>query len=264
MIRELLRQEALKLVTQRYPWLLLAALLAVQVARMLALALTPPQTSLDVVTAPQLWADGLGWALRLLVFIVLVQGAMAFAQEFALGTAKTVLVLPVRRRDWCLAKLAALVLLAWGLLALAALLGAGLVALSTGWGDVVREGLVLRSRAEYLPQLALGLALTALQLLPLCAFALLVGLFFSNAGAAVGVSVLLGVVLESAAGLFDAGRYVFLYHLHRPLELLVGLGKGQPFSWHVALSQGLPVALVWFVLLAGAAWVRLERMDIPG
>ncbi|HKI99505.1 MAG TPA: ABC transporter permease [bacterium] len=264
MIRELMRQEGLKLVTQRYPYLLLVALLGLQMARMLALALTPPQTVLDVVSAPQLWADGMAWALRLLVFIVLVQGAMAFAQEFALGTAKTVLVLPVRRRDWCLAKLAALVLLAWGLLAVAALLGAGIVALTLGWGDVVREGLVLRSRAEYAPALLLGLALTALQLLPLCAFALLVGLFFTNSGAAVGVAVLLGVLLESAAGLFGSGRYVFLYHLHRPLALLEQLGKGLPFSWHDALTQGLAVALAWFVVLGAAAWLHLERMDIPG
>jgi ABC-type transport system involved in multi-copper enzyme maturation permease subunit len=262
MILELMRQEATKLTAQRYPYLLLAALLALQVLRVLTLAFTPPETALDVVSAPQLWAEGLGWALRLLVFVVLVQGAMAFSQEFALGTAKTVLVLPVRRRDWCLAKLAALVLLAWALLALLALLGAVLVALTIGWSDVVREGIVLRPLAEYWRALLLGLALTGLQLLPLCAFALLVGLFFSNAGAAVGVAVLLGMMLESAGGLLRAGHWLFLYHLHRPLELLTRLGKGIPFTWDEALHEGIAVSLAWFLVLGGAAWLRLERMDI--
>ena len=262
MIRELMRQEALKLVAQRYPYLLLAALLALQVLRMLTLAFTPPETALDVVSAPQLWADGMAWSVRLLVFVVLVQGAMAFAQEFALGTAKTILVLPVRRRDWCLAKLAALVLLAWALLALLALLGAGLVAATLGWSDLVREGIVLRPLVEYWRDLLLGLALSAVQLLPLCAFALLVGLFFTNAGAAVGVAVLLGMALESAGGLLRAGHLVFLYHLHRPLELLDKLGKGVPFNWDEALHEGLAVALAWFVVLGAAAWLRLERMDI--
>jgi ABC-type transport system involved in multi-copper enzyme maturation permease subunit len=262
MILVLMRQEALKLAAQRYPYLLLAALLALQALRMLTLGLTPPATALDVVSAPQLWADGMAWALRLLAFAVLVQGALAFSGEFALGTAKTVLLLPVRRRDWCLAKLATLVLLAWGLLAVLAVLGAALVAATLGWGDVVREGIVLRPLAQVWRQLLLGLGLTALQLLPLCAFALLVGLYFSNAGAAVGVAVLLGMVLEAAGGLLGPGRYVFLYQLHRPLALLERMGKGLPFSWDEALGTGLAVAAAWFVALSAAAWLRLERMDI--
>lgn len=264
MIRELMRQEVVKVATQRYPYLLVLVLLALELARLLTLALTPPQTALDVVTAPQLWADGLSWALRLLVFIVLVQGAMGFAQEFAQGTAKTMLVLPVRRRDWLAAKLATAVLLAWALLALAALVAAVAVAATVGWHDVVREGLVLRPLSAYWRDLLLGLALVAVQLIPLCAFALLVGLFFTNSGAAVGVAVLLGMVLESVAGLFGVGHYLFIYHLHRPLVLLERLGKSLPFTWHDALAQGLAVATVWFVVLVAAAWLRLERMDIPG
>jgi ABC-type transport system involved in multi-copper enzyme maturation permease subunit len=262
MIAELMRQELLKLATQRYPYLLLAALVGLQVLRVLNLAWTPPATVLDVVSAPQLWAEGLAWSLRLLVFVLLVVGAMAFSGEFALGTARTVLVLPVRRRDWWLAKLATLVLLAWALLALLALLGAALVAATSGWTDVVREGLVLRPRAEYWRDLLLGLALTAVQLLPLCAFALLVGQFFTNSGAAVGVAVLLGMVLESAGGLLAAGRYLFLFHLHRPLALLEQLGKGLPFTWEEPLRLGLAVAVAWFVVLGALAWLRLERMDI--
>ena len=264
MIAELLRQELRKLAAQRYPYVLLLALAALPVLRMLSLAWTPPPTALDVVSAPQLWADGMAWALRLLVFVVLVQGALAFSQEFALGTAKTMLTLPLRRRDWCAAKLATLVLLAWALLAALALLATAVVAACGGWEPVVREGLVLRSVAEYRGALLLALALTAVQLVPLCAFGLLVGGFFSNSGAAVGVAVLLGMALESAGGLLAAGRFGFLYHLHRPLGLVERLGKGLPVTWDEPLGLGLAVALAWAVVLAALAWWRLESMDIPG
>lgn len=262
MIRTLMRQEVLTLFAQRYPYVLLVALVALEVLRMLTLALTPPQTSLDVVSAPQVWAEGMAWALRLLVFVVLVLGAMAFSREFSLGTAKTVLVLPVPRRAWMAAKLGALVLLAWALLAALALLGAAVVAFTTGWEPVLREGIVLRAPGEYAGDLLLALGLTGAYLLPLCAFALLVGLFFSNSGAAVGVAVLLGTVLESVAGLLAAGRYLFVHPLHRPFALLERMGKGLPFSWEEALTEGLAVTLAWFVVLAAAAWLRLERMDI--
>lgn len=262
MIAELVRQEALKLAAQRHPYLLGAAVLGLLLLRMLTVALTPPQTTLDTVSAPQLWADGMGWSLRLLGFLVLVVGAMAFSREFSLGTAKTVLVLPLRRRDWYLAKLAALVLLAWALLAVAAAVGAVVVSVTTGWGDVVREGIVLRSTGEYLRAMALGWALTAVQLLPVCAFALLVGLFFNNSGAAVGVSVLLGTLLESAGGLLAAGRFLFSHHLGAPLASVERLGRGLPAGWDDATTLGVAVSLGWFVALAAAGALRLARMDV--
>ncbi len=264
MIRELVRQEAIKLFAQRYPYLLLAAVLALQTLRMLLLVLGTPATSLDVVTAPQVWAEGLGWALRMLVFVVLVVGAMAFSREFSLGTAKMILVLPVRRRDWLLAKLVSLVGLTWALLAVCAVLGLALVAVAPGWGAVVREGIVLYPAAEATRHLLTALGLTALYVLPLCAFALGVGLLFNNSGAAVGVAVLLGSALESVGGLLDAGRYVFIFHVHQPFAHLVRMGKGLPFSWHDALTVGLPVALGWFLALLALTWWRLERMDLQG
>jgi ABC-2 type transport system permease protein len=264
MIAELFRQEALKLFSQRYPWLLLAVLAALQTARTLVAALQPPATALDLVSAPQAWADGMGWALRLLVFVVLVVGAMGFSHEFSLGTAKTLLVLPLRRGQWFAAKLLSVVALAWAVLLACALLGAVLVAFTTGWGDVVRAGVVMHPAASYWRELLGALALTAVFLLPLAAFALLVGLHFSSSGAAVGVAVLLGTVLESGAGLLDAGRYLFIFHLHRPLELVAKLGKGLAYRWEPELSLGLPVTLASFAVLALWGWLRLERMDVTG
>ncbi|MBI4082531.1 MAG: ABC transporter permease [Candidatus Lambdaproteobacteria bacterium] len=264
MIGELCRQEYVKLFTQKYPYVLLGGVLLVQVTRMLVRAFTPPETTLDVVTAPQLWAEGLGWGLRFGTYLILVVGAMAFSREFSLGTVKTVLVLPIRRRDWVLAKLLALIVLAWALLLAMAALGAALVALTSGWGPVVREGVVLYTEATVWREVVGATALTLVFLLPVCALALLLGLHFTSSGAAVGVTLLLGIGAEAAVGLAGWGKYVFLYHLHRPLELLEKLGKGMPYRWDQVLSWGLPTTLIAFAVLALWAVARLERLDIDG
>jgi ABC-type transport system involved in multi-copper enzyme maturation permease subunit len=261
---ELWRQEMIKLFSQRYPYLLLGLVLAVQAARILSLYLTPPETTLDQVSAPQLWADGMAWALRLLVYLLLVLGAMAFSREFSLGTAKTVLVLPLSRRRWFAAKLLLVLGVAWAALVLSALLGAALVAFTTGWGPVVREGLAIHSAGEVGEAVVWAVALTAVLIVPLCAFSLWIGLFFASSGAAVGVAVLSGTVLELLAGTVGWGRFLFLAQLHRPVELVGRLGRGLPFRWEPLLGEGIAVAAVSFLVFAGWGLLRLERMDING
>ncbi len=264
MIRELARQEFIKLASQRYPYLLLAIVIAVQVTRMLVTALTPPETTLDIVTGPQLWAQGVGIGLRFGVYVLLVIGAMGFSQEFAQGTVKTILVLPVRRWEWVTAKLIHLVGLALGFLAVIVVLGWVIVAATLGWGDVVREGVVLYREGEVWRQLLAAAGLTAVFLLPVCAFGQLIGTFFSSSGAAVGSALLLGIVVEAAVGLGSFGKYIFLYHLHRPIGLVEKLGKGIPFKWEQLLTWGLGTCLITFAVFAAWQVLRIERMDVSG
>src|SRR5689334_22169981 len=148
MIRELTRQELVKLLTQRFPYFLVAVVLLLQLASMLVAALSPPASSLDVVTGVQLWADGALIGLRLTSFVVLILGAMSFSQELALGTAKTLLVLPITRRQWVIGKLLALTLVGSTLVLLVALIGAVVTAFTAGWGTVVRDGVTLYTTGQ--------------------------------------------------------------------------------------------------------------------
>lgn len=262
MIRELTRQEFIKFFSHKYPYALLLLVLTAQLLRMLSTALSTPETTLDIVTGPQLWAQGVGIGLRFGVYLLIVIGAMAFSQEFAEGTVKTVLVLPLQRWQWFSAKLLFLVLTSMALLAIIAGLAALVVAFTLGWGDVVREGVVLYSGAEVLRQVLLAIGLTAVFLLPVCAFGQLVGIYFSSSGAAVGTALLAGIVLEAAAGLGGFGKFVFLYHLHRPVAVIEKLGKGLPFTWDVVLSWGIGACLISFVIMCVWQVARLERMDV--
>lgn len=262
MIVELCRQEGIKLLTQKYPYLLIGIVLAVEAAYMAATGFAPAETSLHVVTAPQLFAEGVGWGLRFGVYMLLVLGAMGFSQEFALGTVKTVLILPIRRHQWVAAKLVALIVLAWGMLLASVVLGIALAAVIVGWGDVVRSGVLLYSLGQVWSHLLTATGLTALFLLPVCAFALLASVYFNSSGAAVGVTLVLGIVVESAAEMLDQGRWVFFHHLHVPFGQIVKLGKGLPFRWEDSLTWGLAVGAVTFAVFAGWLTVRLQRMDI--
>ena len=262
MIRALLRLEAAGLFTQRFAWVLLASLVGLQVARMLLGGMATPETSMDVVAAPGLWATGVGWSLRLLYFVLLILGAMGFSREFSLGTAKTILVMPLHRWQWYFAKLLFQALLAWGWLMLSALIGWLVAWLIAGEFSVVREGLTLATTMQVLAAQAAALALTGLMLLPLCALALLIGLFFHNSGAAVGAAVLCGLGLEAFTALWSGGKWLMVQYIFEPVRLVERMGRGIPYQWDNLLLWGLPLALGWLLLLGALGVARLERMDI--
>ncbi len=262
MIAVLTRQEFTKLFAYRYPYLMLALVLAAQIVHMLVVALASPETTLDVVSGPQLWAKGVSTGLRFGEYLLLVIGAMGFSQEFAQGTVKTILMLPVRRWEWVAAKLVFLMLLALGLLIAIVAVGLLIVALTVGWGDVVIEEVVLYRAGEVWGQVLKATLLTAVFLMPVCAFGQLVGMYFSSSGAAVGSALLLGIVLEAAGALGGFGRYFFFYHLHRPVGIVEKLGKGLPFKWDGVLIWGLGACVISFVGFSIWQIVRMERMDI--
>lgn len=265
MLGELIRQEAVKLGTQRFPFVLVAAVVALEVGAALVTAYTPAETSLDVVNGAGVFAAGAQAGLRGIIYVLLVVGAMSLAREFSLGTAKTFLVLPVSRRAWIAAKLIALALLALALVLAVAGLAAALAAVQPGWGPVRQEGLVLTSGAQVAQAVVLATGLTALLMLPVCAFGLLIGLHFTSSGAAVGVAILLGVLLDAAANLLEGpGRFVFLVWIPRPFAQVERLAKGLPADWSASATWGLAVAAVSFAALAGWVFWRFERMDIEG
>lgn len=262
MILELFRQEWLKLFSRPLWYGLLAIAPAVQVLRMLAMHFSAPETTLDVVSAPTLWAEGMAWGLRLVAYLVLVLGALGFSEEFTQGTVKTMLTLPLTRRMWFAGKLVTQIVLAAAMVLLCALVGLLLTLAMAGWPDVVREGLLIVSAGEAFAQMLGAVGLTMLLSLPLCAFALWVGLHVTSSGVAVAVAILAATILELATGLFGMGRYLFLAHFHAPVAIVSRLGQGFPVRWEPVFTWGLGVGLLTFVVFAGWGVWRLERMDI--
>ena len=262
---ELVRQEVFKLASQRFVYGLIAIVAILEIIMAVVTARAPAESSLDVINASGVFATGAEAGLRGAIYVLLVIGAMSLSREFSLGTAKTFLVLPVRRIDWLVAKLIALTLLGVGLVALVFALGAVVAAIDPGWGAIQQDGIVMVSGHLQLRRIAVAAAFTGLLMLPVSAFAFTLGLHFTSSGAAVGVAVLLGLILDAAGNLSDtAGRYDFLAWVGRPLGQIERMSKGLPCSWGTIGTWGLGLAAVSSaVLVAWTLW-RFERMDIPG
>ena len=261
---ELLRQELLKLATQRFVHVLLGVVAALETVTGIVSATSRPETSLDVANAAWVFATSAQAGVRGLLYVVMVISAMSVSREFSLGTAKTFLALPIKRRAWIGAKLLALAVLALAMILAIFALAAFIASIHPGWGAIRQEGVVLATPDIVLQSVLIAFGYTALLILPVCAFGLLVGLFFTSSGAAVGTAVLLGLALDAAAGLIDPlSRYVFLAWVPRPLAQVERLAKGMPQDWGDIARWGLTVGALSLIAMAAATLYRFERMDIP-
>lgn len=260
MIWELIRQEWVKLFSNRYIYALLALVLASVVVSILTSVFSPPASGMA--SPPQLWADGAGLGHRLGVFLILVVGAMGFSQEFSQGTAKTMLVLPLHRWQWALAKVLFLISFSLGLVLFISALAWVVVALASGWGVVMREGMQIATSAQVWEGLGLAVLLSSVFMLPVGIFALMVGLHFSSSGAAVGTTLLSAILIESVVRLGNTGKILFFFHLSRPFEGMERLGKGVSFDWAEMASTGLVSALLGFSVCSIYLFWRFSKMDI--
>lgn len=262
MIWELFRQELVKFRAQRYLYILFGAIPIILLGRLTLSATSRAETTLDVVNGPQLWGEAMSWGVRYLALLLLAVGSMSFSTELGQGTAKTWLMQPVSRMSWLAAKFLVLVALAWTTLLFCAILAWACATFWVGWGAIVLEGKEIYSAGQVFRGIGAALLLSGLFLLPACAYALLVGSYFHNSGAAVAVTFTLAVALEFLSQIGETGHYLFVYHLPRPLNLFTKLSKGLHFSWREAMEMGIPVALSsCAILYLWLAW-RWKRLDI--
>jgi ABC-2 type transport system permease protein len=212
------------------------------------------------------------WGFEIAGLLVLLHAATAIAGEATAGTLKLVLVRPVGRGRFLLAKLVllvALVLLAALVVTGAAwLLGLGL----GGYGDVLEEGLgggsIVRMEAARMgtkPHVAV--ALSTLCLLGFAALGLALSTVTNSSTTAVMVAVLVYLpmltVLPYLAPDAALGDLVFVRHATRYLERAADFARGFDERWDAEyVRPGLVVPAANVLVLLAAALTIFHRKDI--
>jgi len=261
MIFTLMKQEAVKLFTKSFVPLLFGLVTVLEAGVMIFNASNVKVSTLEAVTAPQMLGEGLTIGIRFGAWVVLIIAAMAFSQESSDGTIKTMLVMPIERYQWLVAKIAFLSVLAMLLVFSLSLVGIVVVAFFQGWGPVVRDGIEIFDAGLVWSMVFKMIGLTALFMLPVAGLGLMIGSFFKSSGPAVGVTMVTWLMLTTVGEMLPA-KFVFSVYLEKPADLLVKLGKGLPFVWQSLATWGLGVALVSFCAFVFLVGFRFHNMDI--
>ncbi len=210
------------------------------------------------------------WGFWTAGFMVLLYAASSVAGEATAGTLKLVLVRPIGRIQFVLAKAVFLVLFAL-LLALLVSTAAWILGYNLGgYGDIMEMGLgddmLVRLEAERVADKPLtALAMCVLPLLAYGMLGLLISTLTTNSATAVTSAVLVCMPLLYILPVAfpESEAYLFTHYATHYLDLAAEFAKGFDERWDFELLQpGLIVPPVYVLVLLGAALVIFRRKDV--
>ena len=239
-----------------------------------------------------LWVASVSVGLRVGVVLLVALGATALSSEATWRTLNTVLARPVRRFEFLVAKV--LALLVATVVVVAASGAAGYVvggtvppreAINTvrvdesgrmrpatvsfpSYGDVVDPHFpdtVIATRGEVMGSILYGFVLVLVPVFAAACVGLVMGTLLNSSGLAIGLSVGLFVALEGSK-FFTAieeniGRYSFNYPLNRIFTNMMEAGQGALPVWDEAL-RGVAVAGIYVAASIVVALIVFCRRDI--
>jgi ABC-2 type transport system permease protein len=198
------------------------------------------------------------------LFLLLVFCAPQIAGEVQSGAVRTLLVRPLFRVDFYLAKLA--VSMTYALVLLAA---ASLCAWGVAWrlGDltgVTVGGELLYTHGEMLSAYGVAAATALAPLAATVAFALLVSTLARSAAAATAAAIAVWLAVDLVKYPLGVSAGVFSTYLETPWQVFLDRAQGVPATWWQTNVVGLGVSLASFAVftLAGAAVFRRRNLRL--
>lgn len=195
------------------------------------------------------------------VFTVLF-AAQLVAEETGSGTIRTSLCVPVRRYEFFLAKVVAghFYMIALTVLVLGATLALG--ALRHPFGPIRDTLGVIYGTGEIIRGLVLALILLWIPLGTVVMFGLLVSVFVTRSGVAMGTALGLVIMLETLKHFVGIGPWLFTNYLPFSWVVFHEMAQGVDYRWFPGLVRMLSVCLsTWICLFALSLW-RFCRRDL--
>ncbi len=198
------------------------------------------------------------------LFAILLFNANLLSSELASGAIRAVLVRPIRRAEYVVAKLllgmsymlflvVITVVLSWGLL----------YALGDRTG-VSFGGVTLYSHEDLLQSYMLGMAAGLAPLAALCAWGLFVSSATRNPAGAIGIAVGGWLLIDAIKYPLGVDAYVFTSYLELALQPYRDQIEGGHGAWWPMPLQSLAVSLGSFLLFAYGAVFLTNRRNLSG
>ena len=202
-------------------------------------------------------------ALNLLGFLILlVYCAALVSSELGSGTICLILVRPLRRFEFVLAKLLLAMTYAV-LLAATAALSSWLAVLALGdLGGVTYGGEVMYTGMEMIEIYLIGAALALLPLFAAAAYAVMISCLTRSTGAAIGSAVGIWIVADIVKHPLGVAPFLFSTYLETPWQVFVGRCDGLDPQWFPGAVYVIASSLVSLIVFTAVAILALSRRNL--
>jgi len=192
---------------------------------------------------------------------ILIFGALLVSSETSGGTLQMILVNPVSRLEFLVAKLTTgwffSILLALSMVLPALVIGG----IKFGYGNYAEEGLTLFTQSQIFTAILLCFLLLSIVLLAFVSYSLLISVLMPNIGYSIGLSVGSILFLDLLKDRLKISPFLFQSYVETPFELVKSLTEGFAIAWKPDIYLCIGVPFAWSVVCFVAAFLVFSRKD---
>ena len=199
-----------------------------------------------------------------MAFVGILLVAFSLGREFSSGTIHLVWVRPLTRRGWLAGKVLGNVLHLKVFLVLTLVLVLASAGGQLGFSSLMEKEYQVHSVNSLWLRLLLVLVLTWIALVATVVFCCVPALYVASPGGAIAVSVVIGFVLQLAAGWDVLRPFLLSTYLSAPLNQFVAMSKGLPLpeEWGRLTRTCLAGSLLWMLIgWLWASWI-VRRKEV--
>ena len=260
MIIPLLRNEIAKTIRCKLPYLGVVAVAVVCVLTFVFTKNLPGGSSLNG------WAF-VGFTMQAgfadvgLIFLAIFS-SLLISEENGSGTLRTILPLPIYRREFYLAKVLMGLIYMVALYVTALIVSSGLAMARYHFGPIEDSAGMIYSKRETLINFLAAFFLSWLPGSAAVLFGILLSSIARKGGQTVGVAVGLIILIEAVKHVAGIDRYVFTSYMGSSWLVFHELAQGVSYEWFPEIWKMITVPLISVVVFFTAGWVIFCRRDI--
>jgi ABC-type transport system involved in multi-copper enzyme maturation permease subunit len=200
--------------------------------------------------------------LYLLTILTIVIVATTVGNEFVAGTIRYVLARPIKREEWLLGNLSALVLIVTILYLIIIFTGVIIGAITYGYHPLMEKEFVIHSQRELLNKFIVAIFLPLLPLITLVVAIELITLLTESPGAAIGITLGSGFALSLLSNQANWGQFFWANYIFSPLEEMERMAKGLPTDWESIIPWSVGNSIITGLILLGISLWIMRRKEI--
>jgi ABC-type transport system involved in multi-copper enzyme maturation permease subunit len=203
------------------------------------------------------------WALNLLgLLLLLCYSASLVSSELSSGTIRTVLVRPILRHEFLVAKLMMGVTYALLIVVAFAVPAWTLVMVKSGFAGISIGGADLYTSRDMYVTFLIALGVGLVSQMAAVAFAVMISTLTRNSGAAIGTTLGIWIAMDTLKYPLRIAPFLFSSYMEMPWQVFGDRTNGLVAAWTPDIYKSLGSSCVWTLLFVVVAILVLRRRSL--
>lgn len=260
-IKNLVQNEIYKMMHQKFVYLSIICLIAVVIISVIGLDYLLPENS-NLGSGYLFFLISSRTAISMIgTLLILIFSSMLISNETSFGTIQMMLVNPISRLEFFLAKIITGMIFSV-LLIIIIILTAFLVGkVAFGYGIYAERGIIVFTQWQILSNFLYCFLILLFPLFSFCCYGLLISIIINNVGLAIGLSMGSIIFLDIVKERLKVSPFLFQSYIETPFEFAQDIIEGFGISWTPKIFYCLGVSGAWIVVFLCVGYLIFSKKD---